>query len=143
MAFRTNGMDFQSRVPLPRVVSEDEYEWRADFGQILASRHRLRKPYEFLVLGEVVVKTKEIVVHTFQMGDVDDPDLYAAEPLYQWQQSDQGKWVMERAIETPVWHRMADPMSFGHKYMVTATFQEKHITEFYLRFGNAYKGISM
>ncbi len=87
--------------------------------------------------------TKEIVVHTFQMGDVDDPDLYAAEPLYQWQQSDQGRWVMERAIETPVWHRMADPMSFGHKYLITATFQEKHITEFYLRFGNAYKGISV
>jgi len=89
------------------------------------------------------VTTKEIVVHTFQMGDVDDPDLYAAEPLYQWQQSDQGKWVMERAIEVPVWHRMADPANFGHKYLITATFQEKHITEFYLRFGNAYKGISM
>ncbi len=143
MAITTYGMDFQSRVPLPRMVSEDETQWRTNFGKILASGHRPRKPMQYFVLGEVVVTTKEIVVHTFQMGDVDDPDLYAAEPLYQWQQSDQGRWVMERAIETPVWHRMADPMSFGHKYLITATFQEKHITEFYLRFGNAYKGISL
>lgn len=143
MAITANGMDFQSRVPLPSMVSEDGAQWRTNFGKILTSGHRTRKPWQYLILDEVVVTTKEIVVHTFQMGDVDDPDLYAAEPLYQWQQSDQGKWVMERAVETPVWHRMADPINWGHKYMVTATFQEKHLTEFYLRFGNAYKGISV
>lgn len=143
MAITTYGMDFQSRVPMPRMVSENYRDWLTDYGKILTSGHRTRKPFECLLLGEVVVKTKEIVVHTFQLGDVDDPDLYAAEPLYAWQQSDQGKWVMERAIETPVWHRMADPASFGHKFLITATFQEKHITEFYLRFGNAYKGISV
>ena len=134
-------MDFQSRVPLPSMVSAEEQQWRATFGKILANGHRTRKLQEFILLDEVVVTTKEIVVHTFQMGDVDDPDLYAAEPLYQWQQSDQGKWVMSRALETPVWHMMADPLSFGNKYMITATFQEKHITEFYLRFGNANKGL--
>ena len=141
MAIRSYGMDFQSRVPLPSLVSEEEQQWRATFGKILANGHRTRKLQGFILLDEVVVTTKEIVVHTFQMGDVDDPDLYAAEPLYQWQQSDQGKWVMSRALETPVWHRMADPLNWGHKYMITATFQEKHITEFYLRFGNANKGL--
>lgn len=91
----------------------------------------------------MVVKTKEIIVHTFSMGDVDDPDLYAAEPLYNWQLTDQGKWVMENAVEIPVWHRMADIASFGHKYSITATFTEKKLTEYYLRFGNANTGISM
>lgn len=143
MAIGSYGMDFQSRVPLPGVVPENETQWRTNFGKVLANGYRTRKLQQFIILDEVVVTTKEIVVHTFQMGDVDDPDLYAAEPLYQWQQSEQGRWVMSRALETPVWHRMADPQNWGHKYMVTATFQEKHITEFYLRFGNANKGISV
>jgi hypothetical protein len=87
------------------------------------------------IQNDMVVETKKIVVHTFQMGDVDDPDLYAAEPLYQWQQSDVGKWVMENSLDTPEWHRYADPMTFGHKYAVTAVFDTKRLTEYYLRFG--------
>lgn len=143
MAIRTHGMDFQSRVPLPSLVSEGWGEWLTHFGKILTSGHRLRKPFEYMVLNEMVVTTKEITVHSFTMGDVEDPDLMAAEPLWNWQQTDAGQWVMKNAIETPVWHRMADPVNWGHRYIITATFQEKHITEFYLRFGNANKGISL
>jgi hypothetical protein len=89
----------------------------------------------YYVVGDKVIMTKEIVVHAFTMGDVEDPDLYAAEPLYQWQQSTQGDWVMKNATEPPVWHRQVDPLSFGHKYIVKATFVEQKLTEYYLRFG--------
>ena len=27
------------------------------------------------------------IVHTVSMGDVDDPDLYVAEPLYNWEKT--------------------------------------------------------
>jgi hypothetical protein len=30
---------------------------------------------------------------------------------------------------------MADPVSFGHKYYITAVFKTKTLTEYYLRFG--------
>ena len=81
------------------------------------------------------METKKIVVHSFNLGDVDDPDLYAAEPLHQWQTSDRGRWVMEHALETPIWNRLGDPTYFGHKYIVSATFDTKTLTEYYLRFG--------
>jgi hypothetical protein len=136
MAIRTHGMDFQSRVPLPGLLPEDYDEWRSNYGKILTSGHRSRKLMEYLLMDEVVVITKEIVVHNFTMGDVDDPDLYAAEPLWEWQNTVQGKWVMENALESPVWSRMADPLTFGHRYIITATFIEKKVTEYYLRFGN-------
>ena len=88
-----------------------------------------------IVDNEVIVK-KQIVVHTFTVGDVDDPDLYAAEPIYQWQQSEAGKWVMENCCDdAPIWHRHNDPASFGHRYTISATFAEKKLTEYYLRFG--------
>ena len=82
-----------------------------------------------------VIERQKIIVHSFAMGDVDDPDLYAAEPLYQWQQTDAGQWVMENADDTPEWHRQADIASFGHRYIITAVFQTKKLTEYYLRFG--------
>jgi hypothetical protein len=81
---------------------------------------------------------KQIIVYTFTLGDVDDPDLYAADPLYQWQQTPHGKWVMENCCDdAPVWNRYLDPNSFGHKYMISAVFEEKKLTEYYLKFGNS------
>lgn len=87
----------------------------------------------------MVIETKEIIVHSFTMGDVDDPDLYAGEPLYKWQISEEGQWCMERALETPMWSRAVDAYYYGHKYIVTATFDAKTLTEYYLRFGKKEK----
>ena len=72
-------------------------------------------------------------VHEFIMGDVEDPELYAAEPLWNWQQSEAGQWVMANAIETPSWHLTLDPHSYGHKVYVTADFTEPNATFFKLK----------
>lgn len=76
------------------------------------------------------------VVHTFTMGDVEDPILYAAEPLINWQNSDSGKWVMEHAVETPMWHRQQDIMQWGYKFAVTAKLKAKDYSFFLLKWGN-------
>jgi hypothetical protein len=89
--------------------------------------------YRYTVVGDRVEETKEVIVHTFTMGDVEDPDLYAAEPLYQWQQSEIGQWVMEHAIETPCWHRQADPYNHGYQYAITAKLHGARLTEWLLR----------
>jgi hypothetical protein len=90
---------------------------------------------KYVLRDDEVIERKKIIVHSFAMGDVEDPDLYAAEPLYQWQQTDAGQWVMKNASDTPEWHRQADIASFGHRYVVTAVFETKKLTEYYLRFG--------
>jgi hypothetical protein len=91
--------------------------------------------YQYMLVGDRVEETREVTVHTFSMGDVDDPDLYAAHPLWEWQESEQGKWVMTHAVDTPVWHRTADPMNFGYKYVITAKLQGARLTEWMLRHG--------
>jgi hypothetical protein len=78
----------------------------------------------------------KIVVHEFTMGDVEDPDLYAAEPLWAWQQSDAGKWVMENAVVTPEWARAMDVHSYSLKYRVTALLTEQDATYYNLKWGN-------
>jgi len=88
--------------------------------------------YTYTVVGDRVEEIREVVVHTFSMGDVEDPDLYAAEPLYQWQNSEQGKWIMEHAIETPCWHRMHDQFNYGYQYSITAKLRGPRLTEWLL-----------
>ena len=81
----------------------------------------------------------KIVVHRFRMGDVEDPDLYAAQPIWEWQESEAGKFVMKHAIETPIWRRQADPYNYGHEYAVIAELEKKKLSEFYLRFDKELK----
>jgi hypothetical protein len=126
----------RERMAMPSLERTNENSWRRSYAMEIANGPRTRRIPKFALLDNMaVVEHKKIIVHAFTMGDVDDPDLYAAEPLYQWQKSEAGTWVMENAADTPEWHRQNDHTSFGHKYIVTAVFEMKKLTEYYLRFG--------
>jgi hypothetical protein len=88
---------------------------------------------EFMVFGDKAHRIHKVVVHRFQMGDVNDPDLYAAEPLYQWQQSEMGKWIMERAVGSPEWHRRPDTLQYGYEYAVVAKLKDIDYTFWILK----------
>ena len=77
---------------------------------------QLFKAPEYKLVDNKPVKISDVAVHSFTMGDVEDPDLYAAQPIMDWQNSKQGQWVMEHAVERPFWHRVNDMHSYGHKY---------------------------
>lgn len=80
-------------------------------------------------------KIQKFVALTFSVGDVEDPDIYAAEPIINWQQSDEGKFVMEHAIETPSWHRYIDYHSYGTRYNVLASLKDIDYTFWALKWG--------
>lgn len=85
---------------------------------------------------EIDSKIEEIhtvIVHKFSIGDVDDPDLYAAEPLLAWEKSPAGQWIMERAIESPIWHRQLNPVLYSHSYSITAKLRGKDYTYWCLK----------
>lgn len=70
------------------------------------------------------------------MGDVEDPVLMAAEPLYKWEKSEAGQWIMEHAVETPTWHRFDDPAIFGHRFVIKARLTDKDYTFWALKWAN-------
>lgn len=76
-----------------------------------------------------------IKVHGFTVGDVEDPEIYAAQPLWEWQNSDAGKWVMEHAIETPVYHQSIDHMTYGYKYVIVAKLTDQDAFVYTLKWG--------
>ena len=90
-----------------------------------------KKPNKFQVYDNDVYERR--TVHSFSMGDVEDPDIYVAHPIYEWQQTDHGKWVMKNGRD-PQYHINADPISYGYKIVITAHITAKRWTEYCLRF---------
>jgi hypothetical protein len=68
------------------------------------------------------------------VNDVDDPDVYAGQPIYDWEQSEAGKWVMKNAYDKPSWHRQIDYTSYGYKYIIKADLTPEQITFFELKY---------
>ena len=68
------------------------------------------------------------------MGDVEDPELYAAEPIINWQKTDAGKWAMENGHD--VSYRIStDYNTFGYRVIIYGNLEEKDYTFFKLKYG--------
>jgi hypothetical protein len=86
---------------------------------------------------EIVEEIHKVVFHKIRMGDVEDPDLFVAQPIWEWQQTEAGKFVMSNSINgTPEWHRHVDHLTYGHIYLIIAEMEMKKLSEYYLRWGH-------
>jgi len=76
-----------------------------------------------------------IEFHSFTMGDVDDVDIYVAEPIWRWQQTDAGRWVMEHAKDLR-YYTSADHNTFGYRVSIRGEIEEgPQLTEYLLKYG--------
>jgi hypothetical protein len=89
---------------------------------------------------KLVQEIHKVVVHKFSVGDVDDPEIYAAGPIWDWQQSDAGQFIMKNSVDKPEWCRHMDHAVYGHQYAITAELEAKKLSEFYLRWGKDGSG---
>lgn len=75
---------------------------------------------------------QKITFHKFNLGDVDDVEVYAAQPIYEWLQTEAGQWVQARC-EDLTWHTAVDNTSFGYTVFLRGSIRDKHATEYYLK----------
>ena len=67
------------------------------------------------------------------MGDVDDVDIYVAQPIYEWQQTEQGKWAMQHA-QNLTYHTAPDLHTFGYRVTITGDIDPgPQLTEYLLK----------
>lgn len=92
---------------------------------------------DYMVFGDRAYRIHKTVVHTFSVGDVEDPDIYAAGPIINWQESEMGIWVLDKSVETPEWHRLIDPMSYHYRYAIVAFLKDVDYTFWTLKWGKA------
>ena len=72
------------------------------------------------------------------MGDVDDPEIYAAMPIHDWEQTEQGQWVMEHCAD-PRFHFATDAQSWGHRVVISGVLEDKDATFWQLKWGHSVK----
>ena len=92
---------------------------------------------EYMIIDDKVHRVHKVIVHRFRMGDVEDPDLYAAEPLIAWQNSEMGKFVMAKSVETPMWHRQHDQLNYGYQYAIEAWLKGADYSFWVLKWGDS------
>jgi len=75
-----------------------------------------------------------ITAHIFRMGEHEDPEIYAAEPLYHWEHSEAGQWIMKNAIEPPTWELIPHSDFYGHLCIVKAKLSPQNYTYWKLKY---------
>lgn len=80
------------------------------------------------------VRFRDVCVHEIRMGDVDDPDLHVADPIWKWQQTEAGKFIMAHAEEQPYWTRGFDTATYGYQYRIMARLSEQNETFWRLKY---------
>lgn len=98
------------------------------------------KPYghhsnRYYTIGDRVEEIVKIVVHQFTVDELDDPELYAAQPLYEWEQSEKGQWIMKNSREPPIWQRNPIQNTYETNYKIVATLTGTALTEWLIRYG--------
>jgi hypothetical protein len=83
--------------------------------------------------GEDIV-TITHVVHTIKMGDVDEPDIMVRELIYEWQQTDAGKWIMDNSNPKPSWHHFNDLYNYSYIYQIKAYLTHKQLVYYKLKY---------
>jgi hypothetical protein len=74
------------------------------------------------------------IVYKFNLGDVEDPVIYAAQPIAQWEQSEMGKWVKTNSNIVPIWNISRSFSSFGYSVYIVANLSPENWTYFHLKF---------
>jgi hypothetical protein len=86
------------------------------------------------VIDGKAVRFRDVCVHEIRMGDCEDPDLFVADPIWKWQQTEAGKFVMEHAVDPPYWTHSTDYNSYGHLYRIMARLSEQNETFWRLKY---------
>jgi len=75
---------------------------------------------------------QKITFHSFGMGDVEDPELYAAEPLYQFMQTEQGQWIKANCSD-PKYIIRPDANTIGQRVIIYGELEDRLATEYLLK----------
>ena len=106
------------------------------FVSLTQTEFAARLAAETKILDGKPVRFRDVCVHEIKMGDVEDPDIYVAAPIWEWQQTDAGQFVMKHAVGKPYWTQHTDYASYHLVYRSMARLSEQNETFWKLKWGN-------
>lgn len=75
-----------------------------------------------------------ITLHSFTLGDIEDIEIYAADPIYKWEQTAAGKWALAHAHNVQ-WKKDLDFKAMGYRVTIYGYLEPKLAVEYTLRYG--------
>lgn len=77
----------------------------------------------------------KLVVHKIPMGDVEDPELYAAAPILEWEKSEKGRWLAKNSKQQMEYIVRPNQETYGWMVIIFAWLEEQDLTYFKLKWG--------
>lgn len=75
----------------------------------------------------------KVLLHEFQLSDVEDVELFAAQALRGFIESEQGRWIKENAHDLH-YHSMPDVVTLGHRIAIYGYLPEEAASYYALKF---------
>lgn len=75
----------------------------------------------------------KLVVHKFIMGDVEDPEIYAADPIIDFERSEKGRWLHTHSEQQMEFEIVPDPHVYGYTVHILAWLNDKDLTYYNLK----------
>lgn len=69
------------------------------------------------------------------MGDVEDPELYAAAPIMEWEKSEKGRWLAANSKQQMEYIVRPNAETYGWMVLIFAWLEEQDLTYFKLKWG--------
>ena len=76
-----------------------------------------------------------LTVHKIAMGDVEDPEIYAAVPIIDWEKSEKGKWLKKHSQRQMEYIISPNSETYGWMVLIFAWLEEQDITYYRLKWG--------
>lgn len=86
-----------------------------------------------ILVDGVPKRVIKIKVHEFSLNDIDDPISYIAGPLTKWESSEQGKYIISTAVESPMWNKYIDYETHNIHVCITAKLFEEDAVYYSLK----------
>lgn len=93
------------------------------------------QPAEVKMIDGRPVRFSDVCVHEFDMSDVEDPVILAGGPMWDWQQSSAGQWVIKHAVEKPYWIKDLNANTYGYRFRIIARLSDQDHVFFKLKWG--------
>ena len=75
------------------------------------------------------------IVHTIEMEEFEDPEIYAAAPILEFEKTDKGRWLMANSYKQLEFTIQPNSRTYGWKVLIWSYLNEQDLTYYSLKWG--------
>lgn len=80
----------------------------------------------------MVIRT---LLYEFNLSDCEDPEIYVAQPIWEWQNTEAGKWCMKNCMPKSItWGFGVDPYHYGYRVHIYGDLAEHDLTYYTVKY---------